>query len=136
MTATTSPSNWASQSAPHETAVTGTGPDGSRADSPSSSTPDSHCRLADEDVARVEAALASALRDLRIKHGWSVYDLEARTGVSRSTLSRIERQVTSPTVAVLAKVCRAYGCSVSHLLAEAEGDPACTAVPNAQSAPL
>ncbi|MER6074664.1 helix-turn-helix transcriptional regulator [Streptomyces sp. NPDC001817] len=120
MTATTSPSNWASQSAPHETVATGTGPDGSRAESPSSSTPDSHCRLADEHAARIQAALANALRDLRTKHGWSVYDVEKRTGVSRSTLSRIERQVTSPTMVVLAKVCRAYGCSVSHLVGEAE----------------
>ncbi len=50
-----------------------------------------------------------------------MYDLEQRTGISRSTLSRIERAVTSPTVTVLARVCSAYGYSISSLVAEAEG---------------
>ncbi|MCW8122484.1 helix-turn-helix domain-containing protein [Streptomyces anthocyanicus] len=44
------------------------------------------------------------------------------SGVSRSTLSRIERAVTSPTVTVLARVCWAYGHSVASLVAEAEGN--------------
>ncbi|MGI5397139.1 helix-turn-helix domain-containing protein [Streptomyces sp. CA-251251] len=67
-------------------------------------------------------ALARALLGLRTQRGWSVYDLEERTGVSRSTLSRIERAVTSPTVTVLARVCWAYGHSVASLVAEAEGN--------------
>ncbi|MGW2169211.1 helix-turn-helix domain-containing protein [Streptomyces sp. NPDC001705] len=70
----------------------------------------------------MQAALARALLELRAKHGWTVYDLEERTGVSRSTLSRIERAVTSPTVTVLARVCSAYGCSLSSLVTEAEGN--------------
>ncbi len=49
-----------------------------------------------------------------------MYDLEERTGISRSTLSRIERAVTSPTVTVLARVCSAYGYSLTSLVAEAE----------------
>ncbi|GAA2704072.1 hypothetical protein GCM10010310_77390 [Streptomyces violaceolatus] len=51
-----------------------------------------------------------------------MYDLEERSGVSRSTLSRIERALTSPTVTVLARVCWAYDHSVASLVAEAEGN--------------
>jgi transcriptional regulator with XRE-family HTH domain len=53
-----------------------------------------------------------------------VYDLEDRSGVSRSTLSRIERAESSPTMTVLVKVCQAYGYSVSCLLADVEDQQA------------
>ncbi|MFD0542191.1 helix-turn-helix transcriptional regulator [Streptomyces mexicanus] len=65
------------------------------------------------------AELAWQLRRLRVSRGWTVYDVERLTGVSRSTLSRIERQVTEPTVSVLVRICRAYGHPASSL-AEAE----------------
>ncbi|WP_406229208.1 helix-turn-helix domain-containing protein [Streptomyces anthocyanicus] len=100
-----------------------TGRDALRADSPSSSTPEQPCPQPAEELAEcIQAALARALLDLRTKRGWSVCDLEERSGVSRSTLSRIERAVTSPTMTVLAKVCWAYGHSVSTLVADAEGN--------------
>ncbi|MEU0722862.1 helix-turn-helix transcriptional regulator [Streptomyces sp. NPDC006140] len=70
----------------------------------------------------MHVAIARTLVHLRAKRGWSVYDLEERTGVSRSTLSRIERAVTTPKLAVLVRVCLAYGCSVAHLLTEAEAE--------------
>ncbi|WP_051742137.1 helix-turn-helix domain-containing protein [Streptomyces xylophagus] len=77
------------------------------------------------------------LLELRKKRGWSVYDLEECADVSRSTLSRIERAEDSPTMTVLVKVCLAYGCSVSHLMAEVEARqpvPECpaTSVPLSQ----
>ncbi|MFF0515491.1 helix-turn-helix domain-containing protein [Streptomyces sp. NPDC004250] len=102
-----------------------TGRDALRGDNRSSSTPEQLCTPPAEELAEcIQAALARALLDLRTKRGWSVYDLEQRSGVSRSTLSRIERAVTSPTVTVLARVCWAYGHSVASLVAEAEGtDP-------------
>ncbi|MCX4761916.1 helix-turn-helix transcriptional regulator [Streptomyces sp. NBC_01275] len=132
MTAATSPNDSASPSEPHAAATSGTGPVGSKADSPSSSTRNSSPEPATEQgtedaddrgetyAIRFKTDLARSLFSLREERGWSVYDLELRTGVSRSTLSRIERAVTEPTVTVLVKVCLAYGCPVSHLLAEVE----------------
>lgn len=76
-----------------------------------------------ERIERMQARLARRLVDLRTAQGWSLEDLERRTGVSRSTLSRIERAVTDPTTTCLAKVCAAYGRTVSGLLAEAEDAP-------------
>jgi transcriptional regulator with XRE-family HTH domain len=44
-------------------------------------------------------------------------------GVSRSTLSRLERTEISPTTTQLSKLCIAYGKTASQLLAEAEPEP-------------
>jgi transcriptional regulator with XRE-family HTH domain len=66
------------------------------------------------------AIRAAELRDAR---GWSLDELAARTGVSRSTLSRLERGEISPTASLLGKLCTAYGWTMSRLLAEVEAEP-------------
>jgi transcriptional regulator with XRE-family HTH domain len=71
----------------------------------------------------LEDRLASRLAELRVGRGWSLDDLAGRTGVSRSTLSRLERGEISPTAALLGKLCTAYGRTMSRLLAEVEADP-------------
>jgi transcriptional regulator with XRE-family HTH domain len=67
--------------------------------------------------------LAGRLAALRVEHGWSLDDLAQRSGVSRSTLSRLERAEISPTAAMLGKLCQTYGKTMSRLLAEVESDP-------------
>lgn len=79
----------------------------------------------DDDIARIQTRLAQRLISLRTERGWTLEVLEAHTGVSRSTLSRFERAETGPTVVSLAKVCAAYGRSMSSLLADVEA-PAVT----------
>jgi transcriptional regulator with XRE-family HTH domain len=49
--------------------------------------------------------------------------MASRTGVSRSTLSRLERAELSPTAETLGRLCRAFGLTVSRLLAEVESEP-------------
>jgi len=71
----------------------------------------------------VEARLAGRLARLREERGWSLDELAGRTGVSRSTLSRLERGQISPTAALLNKLCAAYGRTMSRLLAEVEQEP-------------
>ncbi|MFD8049544.1 helix-turn-helix domain-containing protein [Streptomyces sp. Tu102] len=127
----------------------GTGPADSKEAGLSSSTPSARSGLApasgtgnttpdtsrahEERIAYVRAQVAFYLLTLRKEHGWSVYDVEERTGVSRSTLSRIERQLTDPTMSVLIRVCWAYGCSASSLLARAEQHTASDPVPRPTS---
>lgn len=72
----------------------------------------------------VEARIAARLAALRLAHALSLDDLAARTGLSRATLSRIERGETSPTAAMLGRLCAAYGWTLSRLMAEAETQPA------------
>ncbi len=72
----------------------------------------------------MEARLARRLAELRTGRGWSLDELAGRTGVSRSTLSRLERGELSPTAGVLNKLCAAYEHTMSRLLAEVEARPA------------
>ncbi|MEV2246210.1 XRE family transcriptional regulator [Streptomyces sp. NPDC049970] len=71
----------------------------------------------------VDARLAARLGLLRTERGWSLDELSRRAGVSRSTLSRLERGELSPTTTVLGQLCTAYGRTMSRLLTEVEEAP-------------
>ncbi|MFJ4839978.1 helix-turn-helix domain-containing protein [Streptomyces sp. NPDC088746] len=71
----------------------------------------------------VDDRLAARLGTLRTERGWSLDELSRRAGVSRSTLSRLERGELSPTTAVLGQLCTVYGRTMSRLLMEVETEP-------------
>ncbi|HEY7224601.1 MAG TPA: helix-turn-helix transcriptional regulator [Micromonosporaceae bacterium] len=71
----------------------------------------------------VVGRLAQRLEAMRTERDWSLNDLARRSGVSRSTLSRVERGQISPTAAVLVRLAAAYDQTLSGLLAEAEAQP-------------
>ena len=71
----------------------------------------------------IEARLASRLGALRTARGLSLDALAERTGISRATLSRLERGETSPTATMLGRLCSAYGWTLSRLMIEAEAEP-------------
>lgn len=71
----------------------------------------------------VDARLAARLGELRAERGWSLEELAHRTGVSRSTLSRLERGELSPTAALLGRLCTVHGRTMSRLLLEVESEP-------------
>jgi transcriptional regulator with XRE-family HTH domain len=76
------------------------------------------------DVAEeIDTRLAARLAAMRTEQGWSLDELAGRSGISRATLSRMERGETSPTAALLGRLCTAYGRTMSRLLAEVEADP-------------
>ena len=60
---------------------------------------------------------------MRTERGWSLEELARHTGISRSTLSRLERAEISPTTALLSRLCMAYERTMSQLLAEVEPEP-------------
>ncbi|MBX7494288.1 XRE family transcriptional regulator [Qipengyuania sp. 6B39] len=64
--------------------------------------------------------LARHLETLRHDHNLSLEEVAKRSGVSRATLSRIERGTTSPTAQVLGRLCAAYGLTTSQLLLNVE----------------
>ena len=49
--------------------------------------------------------------------------LAERTGISRATLSRVERGELSPTATMLGMLCSVFGWTLSRLIAEAESQP-------------
>lgn len=65
----------------------------------------------------IDAFLARRVRDLRKAHGLTLAQLAEQSTVSRSMISLIERQETSPTAAVLNKLADAFGVSLSTLFA-------------------
>lgn len=71
----------------------------------------------------VERRIASRLARLRAEHGWSLEALADRTGISRATLSRLERAELSPTASMLGTLCAAYGWTLSRFMADAETRP-------------
>ncbi len=66
-------------------------------------------------------ALAARIKAEREARGWSLADAADRSGVSRAMISKIERGESSPTAALLGRLCAAFGLTMSTLLARAEG---------------
>jgi transcriptional regulator with XRE-family HTH domain len=71
----------------------------------------------------IEWRIARRLAALRAERGWTLEALAVRSGISRATLSRLERGELSPTAAMLNKLCAQYGWTASRLMAEAESGP-------------
>jgi transcriptional regulator with XRE-family HTH domain len=73
--------------------------------------------------AALDERLAERLAALRAGAGWSLEELCERTGISRATLSRLERGESSPSASLLNRLCSAYGLTMSRLLADVEAAP-------------
>jgi transcriptional regulator with XRE-family HTH domain len=73
------------------------------------------------------------LRQLRKKRGWTLEQLSAASGVSRSMLSQIERKQANPTLAVAFRIARAFGRSLADLVDEPGSTSAITLIRAADS---
>jgi transcriptional regulator with XRE-family HTH domain len=60
------------------------------------------------------------VKKLRTARGWSLEELAAASGVSRSMLSEIERERANPTLTVTARIARAFELTLQDLLGGAE----------------
>lgn len=67
------------------------------------------------------ARLARRIRLEREARGWSLADLATRAGVAKATVSKIEREETSPTAVILVRIAAAFGLTLAGLLVRAEG---------------
>lgn len=67
----------------------------------------------EESIGRV---LCSRVRELRKKRNWTLEQMSAACGVSRSMLSEIERQRANPTLAVAYRIAQAFGISLGELV--------------------
>jgi len=66
--------------------------------------------------------IARRLRIERDARGWSQADLARRSGVSRATISKIERGDVSPTAVILVRLASAFELTLAGLLLRAEGE--------------
>jgi transcriptional regulator with XRE-family HTH domain len=74
----------------------------------------------------LDERIAQRIRGRREELGHSLDRLAELSGVSRSMLSRIERAESSPTAALLLKVCDALGLTLSGVMADVERTPFAT----------
>lgn len=63
-----------------------------------------------------EGGLARRIASIRADRDWSLAELADRSGVSRSMLSKIERQEASPTASVLLRIAAAFDLTLAGLL--------------------
>jgi len=72
----------------------------------------------------VETLIANRIRALRKTRGYTLGQVADRSGVSRSMISLIERDETSPTAAVLHKLADALGVTLASLFSDdPRGEP-------------
>lgn len=62
--------------------------------------------------------IARAVKVERLRRGWSLEELAARSSVSRAMISKIERQASTPTAVLLARLANALGVTLSSLMFE------------------
>jgi transcriptional regulator with XRE-family HTH domain len=78
----------------------------------------------DEELDEVLAGVGPRLRDLRKQRGVTLADLTTATGISASTLSRLESGQRKPTLELLLPLARAHGVQLDELVgAPLTGDP-------------
>jgi len=71
----------------------------------------------------IDHRLAERLRQARADKGLSLDQLAAAAGVSRAMISRVERAESSPTAALLGRLCGGLGITLSSLFVALEGKP-------------
>ena len=65
--------------------------------------------------------LAQRIRLERDSRGWSLAELAERSGVSKATISKIERAEVSPTAVVLVRLASVFDLTLAGLMLRAEG---------------
>ena len=72
------------------------------------------------DVESINEDFGRRVKKLRADHGWSLEELAALSGVSRSMLSEIELERANPTLNVIYRISRAFGLSLPDLIESAD----------------
>ncbi|MFI5979087.1 helix-turn-helix domain-containing protein [Streptomyces sp. NPDC051452] len=75
--------------------------------------------MAGDDVAQTLAAMGPRLRDVRERRGVTLADVNCATGISPSTLSRIETGRRKPTLEVVLQLAKEYGVALDELVGTA-----------------
>jgi len=71
---------------------------------------------------RQPAMVGQVLRERRGYHGWTLADVAEKTGISKSTLSKIENDLISPSYQTIIQLCAGLDIEVGDLLAPNSND--------------
>jgi transcriptional regulator with XRE-family HTH domain len=66
---------------------------------------------------RQPAMIGQVLRERRGYHGWTLADVAEKTGISKSTLSKIENDLISPSYQTIIQLCEGLDIEIGDLLA-------------------
>lgn len=69
-----------------------------------------------ETTSAIGRRISESVRSIRKRKGWTLEQLAAASGVSRSMLSQIERNGANPTVAPACRIAQAFGLSLSAIV--------------------
>ena len=83
-------------------------------------TPSKRQANAKEAAEQINENLGRRVKKLRGDRGWSLEELAAASGVSRSMLSEIERERANPTLSVTYRIANAFGLSLQDLIETAQ----------------
>jgi transcriptional regulator with XRE-family HTH domain len=73
-------------------------------------------RAARSEAETLNENLGRRVKKLRADRGWSLEELAAASGVSRSMLSEIERERANPTLSVTYRIAQAFGLTLQDLI--------------------
>jgi len=76
-----------------------------------------------ESAMAIAAEVCRRIKQLRTDRGWSLEQLSAASGVSRSMLSQIERGQANPTLAVTLRIAQAFDMPLGELIEKASAAP-------------
>jgi len=65
-------------------------------------------------------SIGQALRERRGHHGWTLADVAEKTGISKSTLSKIENDLISPSYQSILQLCAGLGIEIGDLMSSSE----------------
>ena len=74
----------------------------------------------DQKIDDVSKQIATRIRLERDARGWALAELAERSGVSKGTISKIERAEVSPTAVILVRLAAAFDLTLAGLLLRAE----------------
>jgi len=66
--------------------------------------------------------IGEVIKKLRLEKGWTIRELSAKTGLSVGFLSNVERDINSPTISSLAKICNALETNLVSLFENGASD--------------
>jgi transcriptional regulator with XRE-family HTH domain len=65
---------------------------------------------------KLSRSVGQALKERRTHHGWTLADVSEKTGVSKSTLSKIENDLISPSYQSIFRLCAGLGIEIGDLI--------------------
>ena len=68
-------------------------------------------------------SIGQGLKDRRAHHGWTLADVSQKTGISKSTLSKIENDLISPSYQTILQLCAGLGIEIGDLVAGSSATP-------------